>query len=198
MIPKGLMNQLSKNSSSFDIEREGSIICSAKGFFCGAKCPSTIQLFGNPDIKDRDFLIHTSTGKRCLAVNAHPITDITGEISGWMVKYMNEQEYQQSVSNSTSNINIQNVNGPSVIGNQQNVTMHIGSSLNEIKQFANQISETDKQEFTELIEELESVESSKHPALIGGMFARFENFLDKYPNIFSAVGGWAIKLLIGQ
>lgn len=196
MMSKGLFNQLSQNSSSFDIERNGSVICSARGFFCSSKHPSTIQLYENPDIKDGDFLIHTSTGKRCLAVDTHPITNITGEISGWMVKYMNEQEYQRNISNSTSNINIQNVNGPSVIGNQQNVTMHIGSSLNEIKQCMNQISESDKPEFEELIEELESVESSKHPALIGGMLSKFENLLNKYPNIFSSVGRWAVKLLI--
>ena len=98
MMSKGLFNQLSQNSSSFDIERNGSVICSARGFFCSSKHPSTIQLYENPDIKDGDFLIHTSTGKRCLAVDTHPITNITGEISGWMVKYMNEQEYQRNIS----------------------------------------------------------------------------------------------------
>lgn len=113
-----------------------------------------------------------------------------------MIRYINEQEYQTNTSNSTSNITIQNVNAPSVIGNQQNVTMHIGSSLNEIKHLIEQISESDKSEFNELIEELESVESSKHPALIGGMLAKFENLLDKYPNLFSAIGGWAVKLLV--
>jgi len=198
MIPKGLLNQLSQNSASFDIERNGVIVCTTKGFFCGSKYPNTIQLLENTDIRDGDWLIYTPTKKRCFSIDTRPITDVTGEICGWMVKYMNEQEYQQNISNSISNINIQNVNGPSVIGNQQNVTLHIVTNLNEIKQLIDQISESDRAKFDEFIEELESVESSKHPALIGGMFAKFENLLNKYQNLFSYVGGWAVKLLIGQ
>lgn len=196
MISQNLCNQLNQGTASFEIERNSAIICSTKGFFCSAKHPNTIQLLENADIQDGDWLIYTSTGKRCLAIDTRPIINITGEISGWIIRYINEQEYQTNTSNSTSNITIQNVNAPSVIGNQQNVTMHIGSSLNEIKHLIEQISESDKSEFNELIEELESVESSKHPALIGGMLAKFENLLDKYPNLFSAIGGWAVKLLV--
>lgn len=193
MIPNNLLDQM---TNSFSIERNGSIVGEAKGLFCSSKYPNTIQIIENADIKDGDWLIHTATGKRCFAKNARPVTDVTGNTCHWMVEYTNELEYQRNTN--TSNIHIQNVNGPSIIGNQQNAIINAGASLDEIKGLISQVLEQDKPEFEELTNELERIENSNHPVLIEGMLGKFKDFLNKYPDLILTLGRWAVKLLVGN
>ena len=47
-IPSSLLNEA---TIKFDVERDNSVICSSRGFFCGKNYPSTIQLVENVDIK---------------------------------------------------------------------------------------------------------------------------------------------------
>lgn len=193
MIPNNLLDKM---TNSFSIERNGSIVGIAKGLFCSSKYPNTIQIIENADIKDGDWLTHTATGKRCFAKNTRPVPDVTGNTCHWMVEYTNEIEYQKSAN--TSNIHIQNVNGPSIIGNQQNATINAGASLDEIKGLISQVLDQDKPEFEELTNELERIENSNHPVLIEGMLGKFKDFLNKYPDLILTLGKWAVKLLVGN
>lgn len=193
MIPNNLLDQM---TNSFSIERNGSVVGEVKGFFCGSKYPNTIQIIQNADIKDGDWLTHTPTGKRCFAKNTRPITDVTGNIGHWMVEYASEIEYKKN--NNTSNIHIQNINGPSIIGNQQNAVINAGVSIEEIKGLISQVLDQDKPEFEELTNELERIENSNHPVLIEGMLGKFKDFLNKYPDLILTLGRWAVKLLVGN
>ena len=193
-MPKELMDM----TQVFQIERSGTIIGNAHGFFCGKEYPSTIQLVENTDIKNGDWLIDSITGQRYYSVDANPII-IGGEPSDWMVKYQTEHQYN-SFRNSSNNtvFNIQSVNGTSVIGNQQNVVLNIGSSLNDIEQLIHSFPDSDKQEASELLEELRKTESANHPVLVEGALSKFSDLIKKHSDLLTAVGGWAVKLLVGN
>lgn len=189
---------LSQMSDSFSIERNGSEIASSKGFFCGKDYPSTIQLLENVDVQDGDWLIHSLTNRRYYAQHTEPITR-SGEILSWMVKYRSETEYKNDQSfQSQANINIQSVNGPAIIGNQQNAALHIGRDLDNIRSLISTFSGNDKKSAEELAEELEKIESSNHPILIEGSLSKFSDLLKKHSDLLIAVGGWAVQLLIGK
>lgn len=189
---------LDKMTDIFQIERNGSMIGSAKGFMCGPKYPAnTIQLIEDVQILPGDWLIFEITHQRYYVTNCRPVPNPLNGPRNWIVSCQTESEYAKTNDHSVS-INIGNVNGPSIIGSQQNATINTGASIEDIKALISCVSDTDKSTFNELVEEIESVENSKHPVLIAGMLSRFENLLNKYPNILSTLGSWAVKLLIGQ
>lgn len=193
-MPKKLMDM----TQIFQIERSGSIIGKAHGFFCGKDYPSTIQLVENTDIKNGDWLIDSTTGQRYCSVDANPII-IGGEPANWMVKYQTEYQYNFSKkNNNNTTFNIQSVNGTSVIGNQENVVLNIGSSLSDIEQLVHSFPDSDRQEATELLEELRKTESANHPILVEGSLSKFSDLIKKHSDLLTAVGGWAVKLLVGN
>lgn len=189
---------LSQMADSFAIEHDDSVVTSSKGFFCGKDYPNTIQLLEDVNVQDGDWLIHSLTNRRYYAQHTEPISK-NGEILSWMVKYQSESEYKNSQSvQSQSTINIQSVNGSAIIGNQQNATLNIGSSLADIRTLISVLSSEDKSSAEELMNELEKIESSNHPILAEGSLSKFSNLLQKHSNLLIAVGGWAVQLLIGK
>lgn len=189
---------LKEMSQIFSIERGGSIIGSAHGIFCGREYPSTIQLFENTDVKNGDWIIDSITQQRYYAKDVHPII-MNGEPIDWMIKYQTEQDYNLSIhSNRQSTINIHSVSGNSVIGNQENVVLNIGNSLNGIEHLIASLPISEQTEATELLSELKSVESSTHPILVEGALSKFSDLLKKHSDLLIAVGGWAVQLLIGK
>lgn len=198
MNPFAFPEDLLGDTILFAVERDQQRIGSAHGFFCGAEYPSTIQLVENTDIKNGDFLINTITGQRYYAKDAYPIV-IAGMPSDWMVKYQTEQDYYKSLhNNSSSTININSVNGNSVIGSQENVTLNIGNSLNDIENLIQNLPIADQSQAQELLDELKKVESAPHPILVEGSLSKFMNLLNKHKELFATVGRWAVKLLIGK
>ena len=195
MLNSSLLNKM---TDIFQIERNGSIVGTAKGFVCGPKYPTnTIQLVEDVEIIPGDWLIFEAGHQRYNVLNCRPVPNLTGGPRNWIISCQTEAEYTKSNDPSVS-ISIGNVNGPSIIGSQHNATLNAGANIEDIKALISCISDADKPVFNDLVEEIESVEGSKHPVLIAGMLSRFEEFLNKYPNILSTLGSWAVKLLIGQ
>ena len=192
-IPINLLN----NTTTFEIERNQENIGSAHGFFCSSKYPSTIQLVENTDIQNGDWLIDSMTHQRYFASDARPIV-VHNEISNWMVKYQTEYDYKASSRSNNTSININTINGPSVVGSQENVVLNIGNSLNDIKDLITTLPASEQADAKELFNELEKVESSPHPLLVEGALSKFSDLLKKHTDLFTAIGGWAVQLLIGK
>lgn len=194
-IPQNILNDM---STLFTIERDKVAIGTAHGFFCSKDYPSTIQLVEDTDIRNGDWLIDSITNQRYYANDIHPIL-INGKPAHWMVKYQTERDYNLSTSHvSSSIINIQSVTGNSVIGSQENVTLNIGNSLDDIKTLIEHFPLSDQKQAEELLDELKRVESSPHPILVEGSLAKFKNLLNQHKDLLATVGRWTVKLLIGQ
>lgn len=193
-MPKNLMGM----TQIFKVERSDAIIGEAHGFFCGKDYPSTIQLVENTDIKNSDWLIDSITGQRYHVIDARPIM-ADGEPIDWMVRYQTEQQYASSITDSHNTVfNIQSVNGTSVIGNQNNVALNTGFSLSDIEHLIHSLPDSDQAEANELLEELRRTESANHPVLVEGALSKFSELIKKHSDMLTAVGSWAVKLLIGD
>lgn len=194
-IPQDLLNDATQ---PFTIERNNIVVGSSRGFFCGNKYPSTIQLVENANIKNGDWLIDSITSQRYFAKDVHPII-MGGEPVDWMVKYQTEHDYNLAVSsNRQATINIQTVNGNSVIGNQENVVMNIGATLSDIEQLITKLPANEQSQANELLNVLKTTESATHPVLVEGTLSKFSDLLKKHTDLLIAVGGWAVQLLIGK
>lgn len=194
-FPQSMLDDMSQ---VFSIERDGTIIGSVHGIFCGREYPNTIQFLENADIKNGDWVIDTITGQRYFAKNARPII-MGGKPCDWMVEYETELSYQKSKAvNRQTNINIHSVTGNSIIGNQENVVMNIGNSINDIKQIIDTLPDAEQAEAHDLLKTLQTTEEATHPILVEGALSKFSDLLKKHSDLLIAVGGWAVKLLIGQ
>lgn len=193
-IPRGLLEA----TQSFSVVRNGAVTGSAHGFFCGKDYPSTIQLVENVTVKNGDWLIDSITQQRYYVKDARPII-VGGEVMYWMIKYQTENDYQASkMTSRQTTINIQNVQGNSVIGSQENVVMNLGFRLQDIEDLISSFSGTEKAEAEELLKKLRETEESAHPILVEGGLSKFSNLLKKHSDLLIAVGGWAVQLLIGK
>lgn len=192
-MPDNIMNEM---TTIFSIERNNRIIGKVHGFFCDNEYPSTIQLVENTDIKNGDWLIDTITNQRYYAKDAHPII-VNGKPLDWMVKYQTEQDFKQSMSKNNQPVfNINSVSGNSIIGSQENAVQNIGCDLDGISQLIKQLPFTDQEEAENLLQELRDTETSNHPVLVEGKLSKFSKLLKKNSDLFSAVGRWAVQLLI--
>ena len=194
-FPKNMLDEMSQ---IFSIERNGTIIGNVHGIFCGRDYPNTIQFFENTDIKNGDWVIDTITNQRYFAKNVRPII-MGGKPCDWMIEYETEIAYQRAHSvNRQSNITIGTVSGNSIIGNQENVIMNIGHSIDDIKKIINALPIDEQATGQELLDTLKSTEEATHPVLVEGSLSKFSDFIKKHSDLFIAVGNWAVKLLIGQ
>lgn len=186
---------LKANCQIFTIERDGKVIGTGYGFFCGTNYPNTIQFVENVDIQNGDWLINSTTHQRYFAQDAHPII-VNGVIKHWMVKYLTELEYKRTISNSNNPVfNIQSINGNSVIGTQENVTLNIGSNLETIENILKSFPLFEQTQAKELLEELQKIEQTGFQK---GSLSKFSDLLKKHENLITAIGGWAVNLLMGQ
>lgn len=194
-MPQHILDEM---SLIFSIERNGSTIGSVHGIFCGNDYPNTIQFLENTDIKNGDWIVDSITGQRYYAKDVHPII-IGGKPCDWLIKYQTAEDYTASVrANKQTTINIQAVHGNSIIGSQENAVMNIGSSLNDIEHLISVLPSSDQAEAHELLATLKSTSESTHPVLVEGALAKFSNLLKKHTDLLTAVGGWAVQLLIGK
>ena len=189
---------LKEMTQIFSIERNGSIIGTVHGFFCGKDYPNTIQFVENTDIKNGDWIIDSTTSQRYYAKDVRPII-MNGAPCDWMIQYQTENDFRaQSNLGKQTTINIHTVSGNSVIGSQENVVVNIGSSLKDIEQLIASLPISEQAEAQELLNTLKSTSESPHPVLVEGSLARFSNLLKKHTDLLIAVGGWAVQLLIGK
>ena len=178
----------------FQIEREGRIVYSAHGFFCGRDYPHTIQIVEKVAIKNGDWLIDSITSQRYFAKDARPISS-----SDWLVEYQTELDYKKSQEPAFSSVfNVQTVHGSAVFGNQNQVTFNFGNNLNDIADLIKKLPPADQAEAEELFKTLESTENAAHPVLVEGCLSKFSKLLQKHSDLLIAVGGWAVQLLIGK
>lgn len=76
--------------------------------------------------------------------------------------------------------------------------MNIGSSLRDIEQLISSLPSSEQSEAQELLNILKSTSEATHPILVEGALSKFSNLLKKHTDLLTAVGGWAVQLLIGQ
>ena len=194
-LPKFMLDEMTQ---IFSVERNGSIIGNVHGFFCGKDYPSTIQFVENTDIKNGDWIIDSITNQRYYAKDVRPII-INGTPCDWMIKYQTEHDFNAKTNLSRqTTINIHTVSGNSIIGSQENVVMNIGSSLKDIEQLISSLPISEQPEAQELLNTLKSTSESTHPISVEGALSKFSNLLKKHTDLLTAVGGWAVQLLIGK
>lgn len=193
-LPKHMLDSM---TDVFDIERDGNVIRSAHGFFCGSNYPSTIQLVENTDIQEEDWLIHALTGRRYFAIKVRPIS-MQGEIHDWMVTYQSESEWERSQKSATStSIHIGTVSGPAIIGSQQNASLNVGCTIEDIAKLITTKPSEEIPALCELIAELKKIEESDSN-IEKGRLSKFSDLLQKHSDLLVALGGWAVKLLTGN
>lgn len=93
-------------------------------------------------------------------------------------------------------ISINNVNGPSIIGSQQNATINAGASLEEIQSIVNKAPAEDQAILQELVVTLKDMEAGKIEPKKGAL-AKFSDMLHKHETLITAIGGWLAKYIIG-
>lgn len=190
-------DMLKNMTDVFSIERDGQEIASAHGFFCGKEYPSTIQLVEDTTVREGDWLIHTPTNNRYFAIEVQPIS-VNGEIIDWMVKYQSEFEWKKSqTSPSVSTIHIGNVSGPAIIGSQQNATLNVGCTTEDIAKLITSKPSSDLPALCELVAELKKIETDSG-SIEKGRLSKFSDLLEKHSDLLVALGGWAVKLLTGN
>ena len=147
---------LKEMTQIFSIERNGSIIGTVHGFFCGKDYPNTIQFVENTDIKNGDWIIDSTTSQRYYAKDVRPVI-MNGTPCDWMIQYQTEDDFRaQSNLGKQTTINIHTVSGNSVIGSQENVVVNVGSSLKDIEQLIASLPISEQPEAQELLNTLKS------------------------------------------
>lgn len=177
----------------FQLERNQEIIRSIRGFYCDNKHPNTIQLVEDVEIYPDDWLIHSHQRLHVLEAYSEPIENTVE----WMVKYETEQDFLRSQNHAPGSIHIGTVSGPSIIGNQQTATIHVGNSIEDIAKLILSLPSQDMELLLPLLAELKKAEESGAP-LKKGCLAKFSDALKKHSDLLIALGGWAVKLLTGE
>lgn len=76
--------------------------------------------------------------------------------------------------------------------------MNIGNSIDDIKQIIHALPDAEQAEAQDLLNTLKATEEAAHPVLVEGALSKFSDLIKKHSDLLIAVGGWAVKLLIGQ
>lgn len=101
---------------------------------------------------------------------------------------------QNDLSPSTFNIDTINFNGPSIVGNQQNATINIGSDLDKIRELLKTVQAEDRQLAEGLIQDLETWQ--KDPSKFDqGKLAKAKKWLSKYSDICVTVLSLVKKII---
>lgn len=181
----------------FHIEREGQQIASAHGFFCGKESPSSIQLVENVDVRVGDWMIHQLTGNRYFVTDARPIS-MEGQIVDWMVKYQSEYDWKkEQAAQNVASINIGSVSGTAIIGNQHSASINVGYTADDITKLLANKPASDMPLLVELVSLLKEMEAKDEPIKKGAL-SKFSDLLQKHSDLLVALGGWAVKLLVGD
>lgn len=193
-MPRSLMENM---TDIFHIEREGLQIASAHGFFCGKEHPSSIQLVENVDVRVGDWMIHKLTGNRYFVTEARPIS-MEGQIADWMVKYQSEYDWKkEKAAQNIASINIGSVSGTAIIGSQHSASINVGYTADDITKLLANKPASDMPLLVELISLLKEMEAKDEPIKKGAL-SKFSDLLQKHSDLLVALGGWAVKLMVGD
>lgn len=178
---------LNQTGDDFYIEQNNCIVDTVKGFFCGKDYPNTIQIHGSNNIKQGDWIIHTSTNSRYYIDNPKPLT-FSNKIRGWMLGYKTEKEYQDSLSkNEHPSISIGNIYGSAIVGNYNSSTINNGYNLSEIRSLISTKPIEDQEDLNKLIDRIQIITEDNQP-VSKGTFAKFSDLLEKHSDIAIALG----------
>ena len=193
-MPESLLKDF---TMPFHIERNRTIVDCSRGFFCGNDYPDTIQLVEPTDIQNGDWLISDSPKQRYYVADVKPIL-VNGSPHDYLVKYLTERAFSQSSTSHQNTFNIQSVTGNAIIGSQTHATFNIGGSLKDIESLISSLPPSDREEASKLVSVLKTTEESPHPILVEGALSKFSDLIKKHTDLLTAVGSWAVQLLIGQ
>ena len=84
----------------------------------------------------------------------------------------------------------------SILGNQNNATINVGSELSQIESLLASISGPDKALLSSLPQELAEIKRQK--TVEAGALSKFSGMLGKYPKLFDLVGSLLVKLALGS
>lgn len=195
MITPNLTATLKKHAIDFAHERNGIQLASVvKGFFCSNQYPSSIQVLGAYDVREGDYLIHHSTNKRCFIDDVKPLSK-TSSILHYQTDFQLQQKEQQS-----TRIHIETINGPAIVGSQQNATINIGASFDEIRKYitdSKNIEEIDKESLTKLANTVEAV-INNDMQISNGTFSKFSALAEKHSPIIAAIMQPLTNWLLGM
>lgn len=189
--PKALLEMY----DTFEIERNSLTISSVKGFFCSNNYPSTIQVYGNPDIQFGDYLVHTPTNRKYCVTEITPLS-IGNQVDELLVKYISEHD-RLTQQNSNISYNIQNINGSAIVGNQNQAILNQGlTNLDDLHKLISSKPTEDIEVLEKLLSRLEIITEDNQP-ISRGTLAKFSDVLAKHSDIAIAVGSFLTKWLIG-
>ncbi len=190
-------NKIRKFCDDFSVVRNGKILQSVKGFFCGKDYPDTIQLLSDSDVQENDWLIHQPTKKIYFIDNVRPISH-GNQILGLMANYLSEAAYNEKQNaNVPYSVNIGSIHGSAIIGNQQTATINNGYNLDAIKNLIATKPTEDQELLYQLVERVKIVTEDNQP-ISKGFFAKFSDVLEKHSDIAIALGSSMVNWLIGK
>lgn len=108
------------------------------------------------------------------------------------IEYFEETlQPQPQVINFNVSGNVEN----SILGNQTNASINMGTDLGQIEALISSISGPDHELLTTLTKELTEIQNTKN--LKAGSLSKFGSVLTKYPKLFDSVGALLAKLALG-
>lgn len=119
-----------------------------------------------------------------------------GPVIAYEINFLSKNEYNK-LHNSSNTFNIENINGPSIVGNQTNATINIGSSIEDLKKLIPSKSTEDQEELNKLVKLLEAITDNNMP-LSKGTLAKFSDILAKHQDIVIAVGGFLTSFFMSK
>ncbi|EHO79749.1 hypothetical protein HMPREF0402_02488 [Fusobacterium ulcerans 12-1B] len=119
-----------------------------------------------------------------------------GPVIAYKINFLSKNEYDK-LHNSSSTFNIGNINGPSIVGNQTNATMNIGSSIEDLEKLISNKATEDQEELNKLVKLLETITDNNMP-LSKGTLAKFSDILAKHQDIVIAVGGFLTTFFMSK
>lgn len=171
-------------ANTFSLERNHQLIRNdIKGFFCKDGAYSAIQVLDNYGIQEGDWLIESSTHKRCFVDELYPLGS---EVNDVMIRYKSEHQMQEMQN--TSGFHIENIYGNAIIGNQSNAVINSGISFDQIRTYLSEqnIPSPDQKKLQELVSAVESVVKNGTPAQ-KGIFSKFLDISEKYSGLISII-----------
>jgi hypothetical protein len=131
--------------------------------------------------------------------SSRKIVDVNGTSIGYSINFLSQDEYDKNNRNnrSDSTINIQTINGPSIIGSQQNATINNGLNLEEVKLLISSKPQEDRELLEKFINRIEVAIEDNQP-VSKGTFAKYSDILKKYSDIAVPVGKLIFEWVTGN
>lgn len=181
---------LIQNGQDFEIIRNGQPVQMVKGLMGQLEGRDSIRLPSTCTIYSGDVLHCLETHCMYSNLDIRPITRHS-RVYGYFVFYTNEPAKTETIT-----YNINSIQGSAIVGSQQNATINLGVSLQDLRSLVKDKSDDDQKELNKLINRLEIVTEDNQP-ITKGFFARFSDLLAKHSDVAIAVGqfltSWLFK-----